>query len=271
MDPLNDGSYDVDQAELTVSEDRMTLRTRAVIFDQLEAISSPTFEKDGLPFAHDDSKVQRQSFANDTWEKCNWLADCEHISNIASCELKLRTEQMRLERFLECYACGAGYDEGFDYVTTYQSYLRKSAMVKAAEERDEDIATSYRNRCSQLGVHPAQPGLGVDDDTIVSKYTSTIYSVAQEWLKTERDSRFGRRFFRSGLHKIGWVPQSARPGDELCVVFGYAAPFVIRKVAERLSDQAARYRLLGACYVHDNMDGEIFLNDELARVTIELV
>ena len=73
----------------------------------------------------------------------------------------------------------------------------------------------------------------------------------------------GRRFCASEAGYIGWVPQTADVGDMLCVILGAEVPFVLRK---RPSGQ---YQLIGECYVHGFMYGEVF--DRLGHDTMTVV
>ena len=103
----------------------------------------------------------------------------------------------------------------------YHDYLRHGAISEAMQCEDKDtvqITARYRDRCNQLGVPPEKPGLQADDETIASAYAQAVLPGATEWFQTEPEQRSGRRFFSSELGKIGWIPEGARPGDELCVV-----------------------------------------------------
>ncbi len=262
---------DVSQMEMTISEDKRVLQTRVIIFDWIASVSDPTYDKDLSPFATDDAETQKNKYTKDYGGKCDWLAKCESIARDTAPETDIEDES--LERFLRCYAFGAEY-ENLDFITVYQTYLRYSAIILATQTSGGDsaqVAAHYRERCHELSVPPKQPLLGDDDDTIASRYENELAEIADTWSPTEALHRYGRRFFASKRSKIGWVPQAARIGDELCVVFGFATAFAIRKVKDGCTGQPAQYRLLGACYVHEHMDGEIFLDDELERVTIQII
>jgi Heterokaryon incompatibility protein (HET) len=63
----------------------------------------------------------------------------------------------------------------------------------------------------------------------------------------------GRRLFRSG-NFFGLGPAAMQAGDRLAIFFGATVPFVLRKVN---IGEGERWRLVGDCYVHDLMDGQI--------------
>lgn len=263
---------DVEQMEMSVSRDRRTLLTKGIIFDTIVELSDPTFNQDGLPFADDDALTQRQGVVQGFNEKCEWLVQCQSIAERA-CVVTTKSERC-LEDFISCYNLGESLDWGdeFNGVETYQTYLRHSAIMNARLEYEEEtlIAQAYRDRCRMLRVPPQPPGKSTTDSTIANTYEKEFVEVADSWLVAEDSGRFGRRFIRTDAGKIGWAPQGAMLGDELCVLFGFATPFAIRKTQTH-HHKVNEYHLVGACYVHEHMDGEIFLNDELQRVMLEIV
>lgn len=78
----------------------------------------------------------------------------------------------------------------------------------------------------------------------------------------------GRKFFSTQAGYMGWVPEYAHEGDELCVFDGSMMPFVIRPVA---SENANRYKLVGSAYVHGLMYGGARANGRGNDKTITLV
>lgn len=60
-----------------------------------------------------------------------------------------------------------------------------------------------------------------------------------------------RAFFCSEGGRIGWVPLTARPGDRLYVFKGMRVPVVMRPLGN-----SGWWQLVGACYIHELMDGE---------------
>jgi len=61
----------------------------------------------------------------------------------------------------------------------------------------------------------------------------------------------GRSLFKTTTGLKGVGPQCLEEGDQICVLHGAAVPFVIR------SDGAGGFLLVGECYVHDIMSGEV--------------
>ncbi|KAG9790969.1 hypothetical protein KCU88_g1141, partial [Aureobasidium melanogenum] len=272
-DVVEEDAIDVAQMEVSISVDRKRLQTRAIIFDRIATVSDPTFERDGLPMARDDPNTQERQFSRDYDEKCDWLVQCERIATGVA--------DASLETFLRCYLFGVDFEEqDFDIVNAYQTYLRMGALKSAVQAGNGNLDPAhYRQRCRQLNVQP-HPGLDdandADETIAVDEYSRAMSkgSVSYSWFEAEQLSpreRYGRRFFASQNGRIGWAPQAVQAGDSLCVIFGFAVPFAIQKVKEEDKSGPGQYRLLGACYVHDHMDGEIFLDEELERTTIEII
>lgn len=64
----------------------------------------------------------------------------------------------------------------------------------------------------------------------------------------------GCRFYMSRGSVPGMAPQCAQEGDVIFIPWGSNMPFVIR----RCSEKGDRYQLIGACYQHGVMHGEVF-------------
>jgi hypothetical protein len=68
-----------------------------------------------------------------------------------------------------------------------------------------------------------------------------------------------RRFFISERGSFGLAPMDARPGDQICVLFGGAMPYILRETSEEVSIDYAQHichSLVGETYVHGLMQGE---------------
>ena len=60
----------------------------------------------------------------------------------------------------------------------------------------------------------------------------------------------GRRFFTSLGGYMGIGPARMRPGDSLSVFLGGNVPWIVRQ-------EGLEFELIGECYVHGIMDGEL--------------
>jgi hypothetical protein len=69
----------------------------------------------------------------------------------------------------------------------------------------------------------------------------------------------GRRFCITENQYVGVLPNTAEDGDLIAVFLGANLPFVIRPVEGTLEES---YYLVGACYIHGIMDGELVACDQ---------
>jgi hypothetical protein len=56
---------------------------------------------------------------------------------------------------------------------------------------------------------------------------------------------------------MGLGPYDLEDGDLIAILFGSSVPVVLRS-EELEPDDVPRYRLMGMCYVHERMEGEVF-------------
>jgi hypothetical protein len=72
--------------------------------------------------------------------------------------------------------------------------------------------------------------------------------------------------FQTNGGDLGYGPVSMRPGDQVWVLENGRVPFVLRPVAS-----GKNFELLGECYVHGVMDGQLFSNGMPVFEKISLV
>lgn len=90
-----------------------------------------------------------------------------------------------------------------------------------------------------------------------SDFDNDLFITAKPYF-LELDSM--RRYFRFCLSENGYVglaPKIAQLGDTVFVPLGSEVPFIIRKSDER----PGCFRLVGQCYIHGMMDGEVLEQD----------
>ncbi|PQE04506.1 hypothetical protein CJF31_00007327 [Rutstroemia sp. NJR-2017a BVV2] len=94
---------------------------------------------------------------------------------------------------------------------------------------------------------------------------------AREFLVVVRDVIWNRRTFRSKTNNptssplVGLIPQNAKVGDQICILYGCSVPVVLRR---RLgSNKEVYWQLIGDAYVHGIMDGEA-IRDTLPETLI---
>ena len=72
----------------------------------------------------------------------------------------------------------------------------------------------------------------------------------------------GRRVFRTADGRFGLGPAIMREGDQCCVLLGSSVPFIIRRAG-------TNYKLVGECYIHGVMRGEIVKHKLQAQQVVE--
>lgn len=84
-----------------------------------------------------------------------------------------------------------------------------------------------------------------------------------------------RRFATTKKGYMGLTPRGAMLGDEIAVILGASVPFLVRRVVlphEHNEARNDRYQLLGECYLHGIMSGEVMASmPESEMREIELV
>jgi Heterokaryon incompatibility protein (HET) len=93
------------------------------------------------------------------------------------------------------------------------------------------------------GVVSLDERTNVDD----SLFESTVHHIS-----------FFRRFFITESGYFGFALSSVAVGDEVFLFSGGRAPFIVRKV-----DSTEEYQVLGDCYLHGIMDGELLENGDI--------
>ena len=77
---------------------------------------------------------------------------------------------------------------------------------------------------------------------------------------------YARLLFQTNGGDLGYGPLSTSPGDQIWVLENGRVPFVLRPVAD-----GKNFELLGECYVHGVMDGQLFSNGMPVYENISLV
>ncbi|KAL8688491.1 MAG: hypothetical protein Q9218_005610 [Villophora microphyllina] len=132
----------------------------------------------------------------------------------------------------------------------------QSYSEKAAEQDEKGSRTDFLAYC-------------LADEQLSQKTKDTLMRVyepySEDWGEdgdaVEYDRRAEqrcsyRRLFRTSTGRFGLGPAPAQPTDICCVLFGAHVPFVLRRCG-------SEYKLVGECYIHGVMRGEIV--DEMLK------
>jgi hypothetical protein len=91
-----------------------------------------------------------------------------------------------------------------------------------------------------------------EDDLITwTIHDRLLETLAEPFEEAEGKVRHARRFFVSQLGRIGWAPFRTRVGDRVCVFQRMRIPIILRPAKDL-------WEIIGACYVHGLMDGELW-------------
>lgn len=97
-----------------------------------------------------------------------------------------------------------------------------------------------------------------DDHEVLGRTSSNAEAGWEPYLSRAVTSTLpGRTFFATELGLMGLAPIEVQVGDRVCSIVGRETPLVLRKVDERY------WNLVGECYVHGIMDGEVLSCERL--------
>jgi WD repeat-containing protein 55 len=121
---------------------------------------------------------------------------------------------------------------------------------------------------SAIGSSPSMPGQPtrkrrITLDNLKTRRPSRTYRQMQ--IAFEAAVK-GRRFGTTWKRYMGLFPRGTRPGDQICILSGGHIPFVVRQWGTN-----GPFQLMGECYVHGIMDGEVMQMKDLKKEEIQLV
>ncbi|KAL7905862.1 hypothetical protein GGI35DRAFT_459508 [Trichoderma velutinum] len=143
-----------------------------------------------------------------------------------------------------------------DELAKHQAKSRRSRRIRSDVEAIEDLSDREFLRRAYDDVDETlkhEPSL-VPQDTLfagIEKYA------------------LGRKFFVTKRGYFGLGPQKAEPGDRIAVLFGSAVPFVLRQGVSATGKRA--WRIVGECYVHGIMQGEVIQKWNLGSVDARML
>ncbi|KAH7064107.1 heterokaryon incompatibility protein-domain-containing protein [Paraphoma chrysanthemicola] len=133
----------------------------------------------------------------------------------------------------------------------------------------------YRRACA-LALTKLNPDGDMDIAAISARKGQA--STMMDYLQRVRTVVEDRKVFQytaglsaAGELQVGLGPFDLEVGDLVCILYGCSVPVLLRQKAFGFEDNRA-VRLKGMCYVHDNMEGEIFASmtqDEINERTVE--
>ncbi|KAI1370372.1 heterokaryon incompatibility protein-domain-containing protein [Hypoxylon crocopeplum] len=169
------------------------------------------------------------------------------------------------------------------YLEQIRGFCENSPRLRASGETEIGAACLYIASCADIPDDPLMEltdkaydailgrldNLAVRTQTVEEGGNADVHE-GQDALDHDLESENGvhwyierlrllhsRRPFTSKTGFVGSVPQSAQPGDIVCIFLGGKIPYVIRRV----EDDPEIYVLVGEAYVHGIMKGEFVRSD----------
>jgi len=143
--------------------------------------------------------------------------------------------------YLECYPKAVHPYTRDDIIASVERTCRFWDYVRGWEYQTSSLAYKESKMEDQRAPRYTQGELF----NLLPLYYGTPRVAGDEWLS------LGRLFFISHNGFMGLVPKASDVGDEICILFGAATPFVIRSL------DAGIYKFIGECYVYGLMNGEV--------------
>jgi hypothetical protein len=112
----------------------------------------------------------------------------------------------------------------------------------------------------------SHPQLGDEMSDAINAFFATKPSLLPQCTLNAGVEKFalGRKFFITKKGYLGLGPKMAEPGDRIAIIHGSGVPFVLRRSADKSGKRA--WQIVGECYVHGIMDGEVIHMYEMGRV-----
>jgi len=136
-----------------------------------------------------------------------------------------------------------GKDEEVLWRTLVGNMRGRDKQAKVVDHTYEQYFQAYKSVCKHLvetGQHMMAAG-----NTLASNFSRDCCYAAQY-----------RRFCVLNDGLVGLVPAASAVGDLIAAFLGTYIPYVIRPVSTD-SDSSQKYELIGPCYIHDIMNGQV--------------
>lgn len=196
-----------------------------------------------------------------------WHRTCKKIAKEFSWIGQNATEPDFEETFWRALVCNrSDFNQipGPDIGTSYKAWLQAMEIIMENQpipfvepdmEPEERPVEKWIERMRSEEDTVGHETTGAIQDPILrdrqARYENMISQLAPFARVLSRCLR-SRRFFISRGKTMGWAPLSAGGKSSICVFQGCRIPFAIEKATDE------GYRLLGACYLHGFMDGQLW-------------
>ncbi|KFA71687.1 hypothetical protein S40288_09533 [Stachybotrys chartarum IBT 40288] len=188
------------------------------------------------------------------------------------------------------YKTGCSYFEAFSRCLSWDVVMTITEDGQAIHNRSKE-GEAYKAYVSYCGASPKSifhhEGLSKEDrQAVLALDASLSFADDHKWGHYSPSSfcteqlinglSVNMAMFITEAGYLGVGPADTRVGDEVWCLFGGWMPFVLRPSGEAQDstpgeDGAVSRSVLGICYVHGIMDGEVADNDEIPIQTLHLV
>jgi hypothetical protein len=241
-------------------------------FDSIKTLG-PVHEIDGSKNMSEGNALQRQ-----------WFARAEELAREAAEDLYHHTGEPVMEAFTRTLLgnrasysgprpsaaqCTSDYEALKHHFTTFDLVMKIKRLLQCYEEyRDRVHRTRWLLRFMGHVIDPevyrflkSSLQAAVWDTELTEEHLIERYGLRKAIDTAPQASKFlhfaghvvGRRFCITEQGRMAIVPPFSREADMICIINGARTPYVLRKTA----DCARLYELIGCCYVHGVMEGEI--------------
>ncbi|KAK0128770.1 hypothetical protein ONS95_000721 [Cadophora gregata] len=204
--------------------------------------------------------TQRPSFSRDgsKLKTLGVIFDEAHTIGTTCCASYLDKDGTQLHFSHEMMAfvdtCGrvaAGSTASYDPPQTLEEAIWRTMICNTTID-SETVPSSYAQKFNtfkffmRAAQYPALMAIiPADQREVRYREANEFQIVLDRWIH-------GRVFCRTKNGYLGMLPVGSRPGDEICGILRAKTPYVIRKKSNGC------YQLIGECYIHGMMNGELF-------------
>jgi hypothetical protein len=114
---------------------------------------------------------------------------------------------------------------------------------------------SYQRIC-QAAYHDRLPSGSLNISGLLT--LPHISSAVVEYLNLAQAVVWGRRLIKTKSGLIGLADNMTRKGDAIAVLYGCTVPLILTGVGNKLLEDNQVFRLVGECYLHGFMNGEVY-------------
>ncbi|KAL9589496.1 MAG: hypothetical protein Q9203_001714 [Teloschistes exilis] len=209
---------------------------------------------------------QPLNFPRSCWmskTECSFLGDLEQNQNLANAKV-LRVTGMHVTTVETVKQLWSRPESIYDvsksaYVLRdllrslepYRPYVAGGSMIEAfcRAVHGDNFADNHFPEVTNM------PTFSMSNDTLVDLLVSAATKPVRSYFSDATSGGLldNRAFLITRKGYIGFAPQAARPGDEVCIILGCQSPLLLRPTHN------GNYEVVGECYLQGVMHGEAIL------------